>query len=512
MKMVKSLLLGSAAGLAAVAGANAADLPVKAKAVEYVKVCSAYGAGYYYVPGTDTCLKLGGYARFDTYINAVGTFNPAISSAGATIFNGPGAGIGGYPFSTADSPDYMTRSRAVIDIDARTATDYGVLRSYVRFGGQWDSQASAGSPAGGSLYFERAFIQFAGFTFGYTQSFFDTGINYMLTTPYAGSNTWTTVLGYTAQFGNGFSATIALEDAINRTTGVQFGPATGTFTSSATTAASLLTGLPGQSYLNYQDGQSVPDIVANLRLDQAWGTAMVSGALHQVGAITPTSAGAPFLGSSSSDSWGWALGGSVEIKLPVLAPGDSLYIQANYADGALNYLGLSGTAQGRSTGLGSIDLNNALSTGNGAFYPIADAIWNGTGYSKETGWSVQGQFRHYWTPGIRSAIYGGYASVDVPANAVFSAANITAFPAARLFNAGYNVDIWQLGVNTIWSPVKNLDIGVEVLYSKVDGNLPASAGVISTSTGGTTTTTSTASVFGGSTDVWSGGLRVQRNF
>ncbi|OYZ87138.1 MAG: hypothetical protein B7Y01_05015, partial [Xanthobacter sp. 17-67-6] len=62
MKMVKSLLLGSAAGLAAVAGAQAADLPVKAKAVEYVKVCSAYGAGYYYVPGTDTCLKLGGYA------------------------------------------------------------------------------------------------------------------------------------------------------------------------------------------------------------------------------------------------------------------------------------------------------------------------------------------------------------------------------------------------------------------------------------------------------------------
>ena len=66
MKMVKSLLLGSAAGLVAVAGAQAADLPVKAKPVEYVKVCSLYGAGFWYVPGTDTCLKIGSYVRVQT--------------------------------------------------------------------------------------------------------------------------------------------------------------------------------------------------------------------------------------------------------------------------------------------------------------------------------------------------------------------------------------------------------------------------------------------------------------
>ena len=64
MKMVKTLLLGSAAGLMAVAGAQAADLPVKAKPVEYVKVCSLYGAGYYYIPGTDICMKVGGYVRY----------------------------------------------------------------------------------------------------------------------------------------------------------------------------------------------------------------------------------------------------------------------------------------------------------------------------------------------------------------------------------------------------------------------------------------------------------------
>ena len=69
MKMVKSLILGSAAGLIAMSGAQAADLPVKAKAVEYVRICSLYGAGFFYIPGTDTCIKLGGYVRVDTTFN-----------------------------------------------------------------------------------------------------------------------------------------------------------------------------------------------------------------------------------------------------------------------------------------------------------------------------------------------------------------------------------------------------------------------------------------------------------
>src|SRR5215510_15823493 len=63
MKMVKGLLLGSAAGLVAVSGTQAADLPVKAKPVQYVKICTLYGEGFYYIPGSDICLKIGGYVR-----------------------------------------------------------------------------------------------------------------------------------------------------------------------------------------------------------------------------------------------------------------------------------------------------------------------------------------------------------------------------------------------------------------------------------------------------------------
>ena len=70
MNTVKTLLLGTAAGLVAVAGAQAADMPVKAAPVQYVKICSLYGDGFYYIPGTDTCLKLGGYLRVQAEYNA----------------------------------------------------------------------------------------------------------------------------------------------------------------------------------------------------------------------------------------------------------------------------------------------------------------------------------------------------------------------------------------------------------------------------------------------------------
>ena len=39
MIKARTLILGSAAGLIAMSGAQAADLPVKAKAVEYVRIC-----------------------------------------------------------------------------------------------------------------------------------------------------------------------------------------------------------------------------------------------------------------------------------------------------------------------------------------------------------------------------------------------------------------------------------------------------------------------------------------
>src|SRR5258708_11128352 len=116
MKMVKSLVLGSAAGLIAMSGAQAADLPVKAKAVEYVRICSLYGAGFFYIPGTDTCIKLGGYLRVDT------TFN------GSTYGQPSWSGDLGQGNRYRDY--FLSRSRMALTVDTRTATEYGVVRTF----------------------------------------------------------------------------------------------------------------------------------------------------------------------------------------------------------------------------------------------------------------------------------------------------------------------------------------------------------------------------------------------
>src|ERR1700751_3594329 len=107
MKTVKSLLLGGAAGLAAIAGAQAADLPVKAKPVEYVKICSLYGQGFFYIPGTDTCIKLGGWVRYGQYFSSGGSGSPFVAG---------GAGRN----ESFDSQDYGTRARTVASFDVRT--------------------------------------------------------------------------------------------------------------------------------------------------------------------------------------------------------------------------------------------------------------------------------------------------------------------------------------------------------------------------------------------------------
>ena len=217
MKMVKSLLLGTAAGLLAVAGAQAADMPVKAKPVEYVKICSLYGAGFYYIPGTDTCLKIGGYVRVQTEMKA---------GASGQVF-GTGGVLGSGRYDIEDTNDINYTVRAVATFDARTQTEYGTLRSYIRAG--WNQSTPAVSGAGTTpcnvaaannclAYWDRAFIQFAGFTVGRAQSFFDmytyggayTYLNIRTSgdTGAAGEDLW----AYTVQFGNGVSYTLSLED------------------------------------------------------------------------------------------------------------------------------------------------------------------------------------------------------------------------------------------------------------------------------------------------------------
>ena len=110
---IKSLLLGSAAALAAVSGAQAADAIVAAEPepMEYVRVCDAFGTGYFYIPGTETCLKIGGYVRFQT------NFGRDAVQGGAFKGNG--------------SSSWDTFTRGQLQIDAKNDTELGTLESTI---------------------------------------------------------------------------------------------------------------------------------------------------------------------------------------------------------------------------------------------------------------------------------------------------------------------------------------------------------------------------------------------
>src|SRR5437762_2237409 len=225
MKMVKSLMLGSAAGLIAMSGAQAADLPVKAKPVEYVRICSLYGAGFFYIPGTDTCIKLGGYLRAEVALNTNSVYTG----------NTSGAGGANNRFTNA----YTWRSREDLTIDTRTATEYGVVRTFFDATFTWTSGGyvgngngtttydgnnpagtGSGQVAGGALGVYYAFIQFAGFTMGKAVSQFSTpwanypGNNYDGLVGGGGTITGVNQFSYTADFGNGVSGTISAQDSV----------------------------------------------------------------------------------------------------------------------------------------------------------------------------------------------------------------------------------------------------------------------------------------------------------
>src|SRR6266481_395390 len=452
MKMVKSLILGSAAGLLAMSGAQAADLPVKAKAVEYVRICSLYGAGFFYIPGTDTCIKLGGYLRADV------TFNG--STQGSNTVN---------PVNFTASPS--------------TGTNTGVLNQ----------------PGEGYVATEYIFLQFAGFTFGKSASAYATpwqgfpgNISSFLL---GGQNTDTGVnnIQYTAQFGSGMSASIGLDD-----------PGVWDRTAVFNLAYGLnATGTGGNAYA----GVHAPDIAANIRVDQAWGLLQLSGALHEVngsydflnGVAVPPGAQGPAaaaptalseIGGHPDTKWGGSVMAALQIKNIPTGAGDDIKIDATYAKGDTKNVISTSAASPSFAMFGNTGRAGAYqSIGFGA---TTDAVWlpnhattgpfgGGDGQLKlTTAWGIRGAFNHNWDPYWSSSLFGSYSAVRYSGSVgdlssakgaycqayIGSTGGLLTKSADFSCNPDYNVS--QLGFITRWTPVKNLTFSAEVQWFHLD--------------------------------------------
>ena len=402
MTFTKSILLGSAAALAAVAGASAADLPSKKAApAQYVKICDAAGAGYFYIPGSDTCLKISGYAELDIVYNTLRntyTYTPAVAgSAGPPAVAPVPAGIAAKSAASRNNNTFGVDTE--IQLDAVTKTSWGNLHTYIAF------EAVNGA---GNAYLDNAYLEFAGITAGKHESFYHNigGLYSGYQTPDYATN----LLAYTASFGGGFSATISLED-------------------STVSRGGIVTDA-GFAY----NGTRIPDVIGALRLKQGWGEASLIGGYHQT---------TESLGATNYTKAGYGIMGYVSMNLPMLAAGDSIAFQAAWERNALKFAGLGGASV------------------NGWQNNTVDVYYNGT--VNQTGYSLLGYFKHNWTPSVSSEIEASYGNVRYANNAALASLTTNGYSEWRIGHllAWHPVKNMEIGLDTAYQHYHNVWTGAQ---------------------------------------------------
>lgn len=394
MTKAKSLLLGSAAALVAVSGAHAADLglPV-APSVDYVQICTVGGFTGFLLPGSDVCFDISGFARFQA------EFDADINSGDDFNFEGVGE----------------------LNFDARSMTEYGMLRGFIRI------DATGGNAGDTAVQLQKAFIQIGGLTAGYTDSFFD-----MVYTDYAlgqvgapdgGSNDMG-MIGYAYSVGNGVTLMASLEEGESR------------IRNGAVTVPA-----PGTVFATDVD-YGMPDFVAAIRVDQAWGSAKLSAALTDVDPNRTTN-------TNIGSEMGYAIGVSAEFNLPV-GVNSNFGIFGIYTDGALGYAGVS-AAYGAARFSDFVYTNAAGTTGD-----------------TTTAYALGAGFEFGLSSMLDLEIDAYYASIDSPvvAATVTTAGVIQASTPAQAGVA--DGSLWAVRGSLAYRPVSGLELRGGVGYTSYD--------------------------------------------
>ncbi len=190
-----------------------------------------------------------------------------------------------------------------------------------------------------------------------------------------------------------------------------------------------------------------------LRYDQAWGAIQLSGAYHDVNTVSNLGT-AGTTAFSKDDQSGFAVQAGIDVKLPMLAAGDELFLEGAYQQGAYLY---------QDSG---VNLNSGFYGSNiGGFQHLdVDAVAVGipgtNGYRLQLGegFSVMAALHHYFTPQFHDVIFGSYEEIgygSIVRNIDWTRGGLG------------DGSEFRVGNQFIFTPVHNLDIGLEVLYSKI---------------------------------------------
>jgi hypothetical protein len=437
---LKSLLFGSAAVVAAGTGAQAADLPI-VEPVEYVRICDAFGTGYYYIPGTDTCLRVAGRVRVDSYY----TFGDNDKDFGIGINDGDKDEFEFWGNDKDEFNNWGTRARGYVRLDARTQTDLGLVRAYVSLHSTVGPSGFAENYDSAGIELEEAFIQISNdwgtYTAGHTGSFFDFyGTNVYNAS--IGVGGWVddptgeqTLFAWTFAGGNGFSATLSLEDPASG--GRRYNPA---FDQDFGGGGIFF----GKSTGDYE-GQEFPDFVGNIRLDQGWGSAQLSGVLHGIHESENdifVDDDDDFDGDNTEFGFAIAAGLSLTIPAPMALEFNA---QATYGEGALGYV-------------------TTDPAGFGDYFEGKDFDDDDDDTFVETNsaWSIRAGFSLGFTETLTAYVDGSFTHIE-------------AGDTDELFDDdddddddGYDYSLWGIAADLVWNPVSGLTIGPEIGYKKIE--------------------------------------------
>jgi Porin subfamily len=433
----------------------------KAPAVQYVEVCPAFGKGFYRLPGSDICMKNYGYVKINF------AYSPpvdAYTQSGHFIAAGNNDALG-WQFQTRPGWDF------------RAPTEFGTLRTVIqlRFDERYGvlnragpaNVTTAATENSHSHYDAYPYIEWAGFLIGKAGSQFDYFSDNDVINAVGGSEKETQHMQFTYIWSlpGGTKATIGLEDPHSHDAGVstvKAGP--GPAISPATSVTASTEG-PARAF----------DVVASLSTKQSWGDAQISAAAHNLSIISGPTAGTVDCTSGlfSQDkgscphvnTWGYAILGGITFKLPQWGPKDQILFEASHGDGAIVYAGVHSK-----TDYNPYAFQRHGQWSGGLLRQDYDAtvFANGSGgliVDKEKATSLIGQLRHYWTPMLRSNLTA--AEVWLRPGSLTKQVTLT--------NGGRgNAHVFDIAGNLIWGEkAKTAEIGVEVLYKKVNQDLPA---------------------------------------
>jgi hypothetical protein len=507
MTLIKSILLGSAAGIVAVASAQAADLPTKKAApVEYVKVCNVGGVTGWTLPGSDTCVKLSGYmtAQFEggnlnTQYNYGSIGEAATAAANPLIPQSAGvaaalAGVSGLDSratqrvliagSAAQSNTSFNRNetgwttRANFGFDLASNTAYGPLIAHFDI----NSEGGNGFDNNNATYLNEGYVTWAGITAGKAASFYsftgggDNWANFA--SPDQKGYNEPDLLAYTASFGGGFTATIAAQSPGQN--GVANASGGGTdYGAPNYPTIGVNSGTP--SLITY-GGQKWPDFVGALHVKQGWGEAQVSGVIHNVNVVDTAYNSAPFNTISGStgcgitslvpcnashNQIGWGVDAGVKVNLPSFGAGDDALLTGSYTQSAVWYSGIPDMMWGE----------NGQVNGNGQPMYVQDAFFNPitNSWSKPTAWTVSALVEHHFTPQFYIDLEGSvgqlkWSNMNGGCSILGLGCGLASFGNGAI---SPSATTWLIGADLGWNPVTNLNFDLELMYQGTNQSAPS---------------------------------------